>query len=69
MHLRISNLLDTLTSARDNTVLDAHRDRVIRLPVAGYGTTEFDMSDERILALYNAGVAATTKWLADHPGA
>lgn len=44
-----------MTSAHDKTVMDAYKDGVCRLPAKGYGTTEFDMSDERVAALVNAG--------------
>ncbi|MFN7142237.1 MAG: patatin-like phospholipase family protein [Myxococcota bacterium] len=64
---RISALLDTLMSARDNAVFDTHADRIVRLPVAGYGTTEFDMADARMDALYDAGFAAADAWCAAHP--
>lgn len=64
---RISALLDTLMSARDNAVFDTHADRIVRLPVAGYGTTEFDMPDPRMDALYDAGFRAADAWCAAHP--
>ena len=64
---RISALLDTLMSARDNAVFDAHADRIVRLPVAGYGTTEFAMSDARMDALYEAGFSAADAWCVAHP--
>ena len=52
---RVSNLVNTMTNAHDKTVMDAYKDGVCRLPAQGYGTTEFDMSDERVTALVNAG--------------
>lgn len=52
---RVSNLVNTMTNAHDKTVIDAYKDGVCRLPAQGYGTTEFDMSDERVTALVNAG--------------
>ena len=52
---RVSNLLNTMTSAHDKVVIDAYKDGVCRLPAAGYGTTEFDMSDEKVAALVDAG--------------
>ena len=64
---RISALLDTLMSARDNGVFDANQDRIVRLPVGGYGTTEFTMSDSRMDALYNAGFQAAEAWCVAHP--
>ncbi len=64
---RVSALLDTMMSASDNTVFETHADRIIRLPVAGYGTTEFAMSDARMDALYHAAYAAADAWCAAHP--
>ncbi len=60
---RIDALLDTLMSARDNATFDAHRERVVRLPVRGYGTTDFDMSEARARSLFDAAVSATQAWL------
>ncbi|MEQ1505869.1 MAG: patatin-like phospholipase family protein [Myxococcota bacterium] len=63
LHSRIGALLDTLMSARDNATFDAHAGRVIRLPVRGYGTTEFDMSPARVSALYEGAASAARAWL------
>lgn len=52
---RISNLVDTTLSARDKNVIDAFEKLVVRLPAKGYGTTEFNMTDERRELLVNAG--------------
>jgi predicted acylesterase/phospholipase RssA len=52
---RVSNLVNTLTSANDKTVMDAYKDGVCRLPAKGYETTDFDMSDDRVAALIAAG--------------
>ncbi len=52
---RIMKLMDTLTMARDKQVIDAYKDGVCRLPAKGYGTTEFDMTDERREKLIQAG--------------
>ena len=52
---RVSNLVNTMTSAHDKTVMDAYKDGICRLPAEGYETTEFDMSDERVAALVTAG--------------
>jgi predicted acylesterase/phospholipase RssA len=52
---RVSNLINTVTTAHDKTVMEAYKDGVCRLPAKGYGTTEFDMSDERVTALVDAG--------------
>jgi len=55
---RVSNLVNTMTSAYDKTIIDAYKDGVCRLPAMGYETTDFDMSDERVAALVTAGELA-----------
>ncbi len=55
---RISNLVNTTLSARDKNVIDAFEKLVVRLPAKGFGTTEFDMTDERRELLVNAGRTA-----------
>ena len=52
---RVSNLVNTITSGNDKTIIDAYKDGVCRLPAKGYQTTDFDMSDERVAALVAAG--------------
>lgn len=52
---RISNLLNTTLSARDKMVIDALEKFVVRLPARGFGTVEFEMTDERRGLLVNAG--------------
>jgi len=52
---RLANLVNTATRARDKSVIEAVEDLVVRLPAKGYGTTEFDMSDERRDLLVEAG--------------
>jgi NTE family protein len=52
---RISSLIDTTLSARDKMVIDTLEKFVVRLPAKGYGTTEFDMTDERQERLLQAG--------------
>jgi predicted acylesterase/phospholipase RssA len=64
---RISRLIDTATTAHDKLVMDAYTQLVVRLPAYGYGTTEFDMSDERRAALIEAGRLATQQHLAKFP--
>ena len=53
---RILRLVDTATTAHDKMVVDAFSHLVVRLPAKSYGTTEFDMGDERSAALV-AGAA------------
>ena len=55
---RLRRLADTATTAHDKMVIDEYRHLVVRLPAAGYGTTEFDMSDDRRAALVDGGRTA-----------
>ena len=59
---RVERLIDTITTARDKFIITAHEDLVCNLPVKGYGTTEFNMSPERIQALINGGRDAATDY-------
>jgi predicted acylesterase/phospholipase RssA len=52
---RLTRLMDTMIGAHDKMVIEEFEHLVVRLPAAGYGTTEFDMSDERRNALVEAG--------------
>lgn len=60
---RFKRLVDTATGAHDKMVMDEYSHLVAHLPAAGYGTTEFDMSEERRLALVNAGKEAMALYL------
>ena len=60
---RISDLVTTLMTARDNITMKKYADRICRLPALGYGTTEFDMTPERVDALVAAGQAAMQDFL------
>jgi predicted acylesterase/phospholipase RssA len=60
---RLQRLMDTCISGHDKMVIDEYGHLVARLPAAGYGTTEFDMSDERRNALVDAGRAAMALYL------
>ena len=55
---RMKNLLDTATQGHDKFVLDGFEHLVARMPAKGYGTTEFDMSDDRRAAIIAAGRTA-----------
>ena len=55
---RINNLVNTTLSARDKMVRDSVEDLVVRLPAHGFGTTEFNMTDERRSLLVKAGCDA-----------
>jgi len=61
---RLQRLVDTATGAHDKMVIDEYSHLVARLPAEGYGTTEFDMSDERRDALVEAGRFATADYFA-----
>jgi NTE family protein len=60
---RLRRLVDTATGAHDKMVIDEYNHLVARLPAQGYGTTEFDMSDERRDALVAAGRLAMAGYL------
>ena len=60
---RVSNLVNTITSGNDKTIIDAYKDGVCRLPAKGYKTTDFDMSDERVAALVAAGEQTMREFL------
>ncbi len=64
---RLKGLLDTVTSARDKSVIATNERRVVRLPAKGYRTTEFDMTAARRQALVESGRATTQAFLA-RPG-
>lgn len=59
---RISNLVDTLTTASDKSEIRAHEKLICHLPAKGYGTTEFNMSEERMNALINSGRQAMKEY-------
>jgi NTE family protein len=52
---RVKRLVDTITTAHDKEIIESLSDLVVRMPARGYGTTEFDMSEERRAALVAAG--------------
>jgi NTE family protein len=64
---RIKRLVDTMTGAHDKMVIEEYEDLVVRLPAGGYGTTEFDMSDERRNVLVAAGRNTMRLYLDTHP--
>ena len=55
---RLRQIVDTVTGAHDKMVIDEYSHLVARLPAQGYGTTEFDMTDERREALVQGGAEA-----------
>jgi NTE family protein len=60
---RLERLVDTATGAHDKLVIEEYANLVVRLPAQGYGTTEFDMTDERRTALVAAGRDAMKMYL------
>ena len=52
---RLTRLMDTMMGAQDNEEMRQHASEICRLPVKGYGTTEFDMPDAKLQALVEAG--------------
>jgi NTE family protein len=61
---RLARLVDTMMGAKDNDEIRAHESEICRLPAKGYGTTEFDMPQERLDALVEAGRSAMRDHLA-----
>jgi predicted acylesterase/phospholipase RssA len=60
---RLRRLVDTATTAHDKMVTEEYSHLVVRLPAAGYGTTEFDLSEARRQALVHAGAVAMAGYL------
>lgn len=60
---RVLNLVNTMLEANDKAVITAFENLVCRLPAGGYGTTEFDMTEERRNFLVEAGRAAMKQYL------
>lgn len=59
---RVMNLINTVTKAHDKMLIDAYEQYVCRLPAKGYGTMEFDMTDERRNALIEGGRQAVNAY-------
>jgi predicted acylesterase/phospholipase RssA len=64
---RIKRLVNTMTGAHDKMVIEEYEHLVVRLPAGGYGTTEFDMSDQRRESLVAAGRRAMKAYLDAQP--
>ncbi|WP_417916662.1 patatin-like phospholipase family protein [Candidatus Electronema sp. JC] len=60
---RIDRLVDTMRTSRDNEEVRNNEQLICHLPAKGYGTTEFDMNDERRNALIAAGQKAMDAYL------
>jgi predicted acylesterase/phospholipase RssA len=61
---RLNHLINTVLGARDKSVIEAFENYVARMPAKGYGTTEFDMTDERRDTLVEAGRKAMQNYFA-----
>jgi len=61
---RVTRLIDTMTGSSDAEIMRKYPRFVCHLPVGGYGTTEFRMSQERMNRLIDAGRSAMTAYLA-----
>ena len=63
----LRSLVDTMMAAHDRLYIEDNEfDRTIAIDTLGVGTTEFDLSQERALALYGSGRVAARKFLAKH---
>ena len=60
---RIGRLVDTMRTAHDNKEMEKNKQLVCRLPAKGYGTTEFNMGDDRRDKLIAAGQEAMKQYL------
>ena len=65
---RVKRLVDTITTAHDKEIIESLSKLVVRMPARGYGTTEFDMSEERRAALVAAGRQSMRKHLSRPAG-
>jgi NTE family protein len=59
---RVTHLMDTLTDSSDLAVMRQYEADVCRIPVGGYGTTEFRMSSARQQLLIGSGKTAIKKY-------
>jgi len=59
---RLNHLVNTVLGARDKSVIEAFENLVARMPAKDYGTTEFDMTDERRDTLVQAGRKAMQEY-------
>lgn len=60
---RARRLLNTMTEARDNRLIELHKEKICHLPAKGYETMEFDMTKPRRDALIAAGQQAMREHL------
>ena len=62
----LRNLVDTMMAAHDRLYVEQNDfdKRTIGIDTLGVGTTEFDLSTERALQLFDSGRRAATEFLA-----
>jgi NTE family protein len=61
----LRSLVDTMMAAHDRLYIEEHEfDRTIAIDTLGVGTTEFDLSGERALELFESGRKAAEEFLA-----
>jgi len=60
---RVTRLIDTMTGTSDAEIMRKYPKLICHLPVGGYGTTEFRMSQDRMNRLIDAGRNAMTAYL------
>jgi NTE family protein len=65
---RVTALIDCMTGTSDATVMRRYPNEVCHIPVGGYGTTEFRMSQERMNLLIESGRQAMKNYLANLAG-
>jgi NTE family protein len=66
---RVTNLVDTMRGSTDADVMRRFPNAICHLPVKGYGTTEFRMSQDRMNCLIDAGRNAMRSYLMNlNPG-
>jgi hypothetical protein len=59
----VTRLIDTMTGTSDAEIMRKYPKLICHLPVGGYGTTEFRMSQDRMNLLIDAGRKAMTAYL------
>lgn len=66
----LRSLVDTMMAAHDRLYVEQHNfdERTIGIDTLGVGTTEFDLSRERALQLFDSGRAAAKEFLDRAPG-
>ncbi len=62
----LRSLVDTMMAAHDRLYIEEHDfDRTIAIDTLGVGTTEFDLSEERAMGLFESGRTAAEKFLGE----